>query len=107
MDDIRVVTNNVPRFILDAWELTEKERGQFDYINWEGIEEGTDSATFVRYHEELYDLGEFTSDYGILKGSGLPDHLSKWDGYMGESFFSAVVVRIVSDDQVIMGRVLT
>lgn len=105
---VKVVTNNVPRDIIDAYELTAEERKQFDYLDWGAIDEGRDSASFFRYKGQLHDLGEFTRDYGITKGSGLPEHLSKWDGYRSDSAFSAVVVRYVNDnEQVVAGRVLS
>jgi hypothetical protein len=107
MSNLTVKTNNVPRLLIDAYELSEKERAEFDYLDWEAIDKGEDSATFFRYKGQLFDLGEFSRDYGITKGTGLPDHLSKWDGYMSDTFFSAYVVRYVEDDsdRIIVGRV--
>lgn len=105
---VRVVTNNVPRPLLDAWELTAAERERFDYIDWVAIEEGRDSASFFRYRGELYDLGEFTADFGIMKGSGLPAYLSEWHGYLSDSAFSAVVVRLCEGwESVVVGMVLS
>jgi hypothetical protein len=31
---VKITTNNVPREILDGWELTAREREDFDYLNW-------------------------------------------------------------------------
>lgn len=108
MDDVKVITNNVPRPVIEAYELTLKEREEFDYLDWEAIDKGEDSATFFRYKGELHDLGEFSADYGILKGSGLPEHLSKWDGYRSDSFFSALVVRYVENfEYVVVGLALS
>jgi hypothetical protein len=103
---VTVKTNGVPRDVIDAHELTASERSGFDYLDWSAIDDGRDSASFFRYRGELYDLGEFTRDYGIAKGSGLPAHLSAWDGYQSDSAFSATVVRIVDGgDRVVVGRV--
>ena len=103
---VTVKTNNIPRDIVDAWELTPAERADVDYLDWQAIEEGRESASFFRYRGSLYDLGEFTADYGMTKGSGLPDHLSRWDGYMSESAFSAIVVRFANDmESVVVGYV--
>jgi hypothetical protein len=105
---MNIVTNNVPRPVIDAWELTASEQEEFDYVNWPAIEAGEDSASFFRYKGQLYDLGEFTADYGITRGSGLPDEMKGWDGYMSESFFSAIVVKYVNEDgdwSVIVGTV--
>lgn len=107
-EGIKVITNNVPRDVIEAHELTPKEREQFSYIDWPAVERGEASASFFRYRGNIYDLGEFTRDYGITKGAGLPEHLANWDGYMSESFFSAVVVRYVEDyERVIVGLVLS
>jgi len=107
MSEIRVITNNVPRPIIDDYELTEAERADFDYLDWPAIERGEESASFFRFRGQLYDLGEFSADYGITKGSGLPDHLSRWDRYMSEHAFSALVVRWVDEEYVVVGRVLS
>jgi hypothetical protein len=102
---VRVITNNVPRDVIDAWELTPKEREDFDYLDWAAIERGEDSATFVRAWGTLYDLGEFSADWGITRGSGLPEHLKGWDGYLSESAFTAVVIRYVDNfERVVVGR---
>lgn len=105
---MRVITNNVPRDIIDGWSLSATERSEFDYIDWAGVDEGTESASFFRYHGSLYDLGEFSRDYGITRDAGLPAHLAAWDGYMSETAFSAVVVRYANDfESVVVGRVLS
>jgi hypothetical protein len=104
---MKIVTNSVPRPIVDAWELTPAEREEFDYLDWPAIDEGSDSASFVRFKGDLLDLGEFSRDYGITRDAGLPEHLSKWDGYRSDSAFSATVVRYTRPDceEVVVGRV--
>lgn len=106
MGDIKVRTNNQPRDIIDAYALTADERKEFDYLNWDKIDAGEDSASFFRYRGELYDLGEFMAGNAVPADSGLPAHLSKWDGHHADSYFSATVVRYVNDgEQVIVGYV--
>lgn len=105
---MKVTTNHVPRDIIDASQLTLKEQEEFDYLDWAALERGEDTASFFRYGGQVYDIGEFTTDYGILKGSGLPSELIGWDGYMTESAFSAIVVKYCNDyESVIVGVVLT
>jgi hypothetical protein len=105
---MRVITNNHHRDVVGAWELTADERAEFDYLDWEAIEEGRDSASFFRYRGELHDLGEFTANWGISRDSGLPDALAGWDGYRADSFFSALVVRFVDDNEgVVVGLMLS
>ena len=108
MSDIRVITNNVPRDIIEAYELSADERTQFDYLNWDAIDRCEDSASFFRYKGELHDLGEFSADYGITRGAGLPAHLSNWDGYRADNFFSALVVRYVDNfERVVVGLAMS
>ena len=108
MDGVKIITNNVPRDLIDAYELTAAEREEFDYLDWAKIDAGEDSATFFRYKGQLHDLGEFTTDWGITRGSGLPSHLSAWDAYRSDSFFSALAVRLVDDNErVVVALVLS
>ena len=102
-------TNNVPRDVLNAWELTPKERAEFDYLDWGAIEEGSDSASFVRYRGELYDLGEFIRiepmgsshigpmgcSYNMMERDNV---LASWDGIRTDSFFSGLVLRWAKDE---------
>lgn len=104
MSDLRIITNNVPRDVVDAYELSEVERKEFDYLKWDAIEAGEDSASFFRYRGQLYDLGEFSTT------RVLPDFspLRKWDGYLNDSFFSGLVVRYVEDcERIVVGLFLS
>jgi len=97
-----VVCNNVPRPIVDDYELTPKERSEFDYLNWAAIEKGEDSASFFRYKGQLYDLNDF-----MVVPRNLPEStiLKGWHGYISDSFFSGIVVKYCEDDDhVLVGR---
>jgi hypothetical protein len=97
---MKITTNNHPREIVDAWELSPAERKEFDYIDWEKVEAGEESASFFRYKRQLYDLGEFDRTNTLSSASGL----FGWDGFLSDSFFSAIVVKFVDDfERVIVG----
>lgn len=103
MTDMTIRTNHVPRDIVEAWELTEKEREDFDYLDWAKIEAGEDSASFFRYKGHTYDLSEFErwdNPMSPTRGS--------WDGYRSDSYFSGVAVRYVGEecDQVVVATIL-
>lgn len=96
---LTITTNNVPRDIVDAWQLNDKEQAEFDYLDWPAIKDGNASASFFRYRGQLYDLAEFSTT-----GYGGPDQLSAWDGYASDSVFSGTVVRYVDEfERVIVG----
>lgn len=100
---MQVITNHVPRALVDAWELTPAERDEFIYLDWQAIEEGRDSASFVRYRGELYDLAEFTA----WDNPASPTR-ERWDGMRSDSYFSGLVVRYAEDpDYVVVGRYYT
>lgn len=87
---IMVHTNNVPRLIIDGYELTTEERADFDYYSCSELDE----ATFFRYRGQLYDIGEFVMT-----------EIEGWDGIHTDTFFSGTLVKYVDEDNVIVGRI--
>lgn len=103
MTDTKIYCNNIPRLITDAYQLTPKERKEFDYMDWQAIDNGEDSASFFRYKGSLYHL----NDAVWINPKELPSDsfLKGWHGYYADSFFSGVLVRYTKDlEQVIVGR---
>jgi hypothetical protein len=90
---MEIITNNARREPIDAWELTAKEQEQFDYLNWPAIANGEDSAQFIRYKGELYDLGDFEGCNTMLHHEMFPG----WDGYISDTFFSGILIKWVQD----------
>ena len=81
MTDMRVITNNQPRFTISWFDLTTAEQSEFDYCD--------DCDDFIRYRGELIPLCDFMR---------APDSMDPWQGYRADSYFSAVVVRFPEDD---------
>lgn len=96
---MKIITNNKPRFIIYGFELSDKEKEQFDYLD------NIDECSFFRYKGEIYDLGEFMRiDQSIAPHAQRPGW-ENWQGYSSDSFFSGVLVRYTSDhESVIVGR---
>jgi hypothetical protein len=89
----KIKTNNVPRNLLYGYELSKKERKEFDYIDAEYF----DGHGFFRYKGEVYDPSDFmrATDIADLKG---------WDGYASDSYFSGIVIKYVDNfERVIVG----
>lgn len=99
---LKITTNNVPRPLVDDFELSASERADFDYLNWEGIDEGIDSATFFRYKGQLYDLSNFMR-ISHSADPGTPNEFKGWDGYSADTAFSGILVKIVDEESVIVG----
>ena len=80
-----------------GYELSEKERADFDYLNPEEL----DSRDFVRYKNHVYDTGEFmrvTAGVANCQREGW----EKFDGYFSDSFFSGVLIKYIDSDNCIM-----
>jgi hypothetical protein len=97
MSDVKIRTNNVPRDIIDAYELTEAERAEFDDIDWAEVDAGNASPGFMRYKGRLYDLSEFMTTRSGSAGG--PDEFRKWDGYTNDTYFSGLLVRFVDNGE--------
>ncbi|HEY2530254.1 MAG TPA: hypothetical protein VGJ20_20350 [Xanthobacteraceae bacterium] len=98
MGELTIKTNNVPRNLLRWYELTDKERAEFDYLD---TEDKQMECEFVRYRAWVYDLGdvERIDDYARHEPK-----FRKWHGIVSDSFFSGVVFRYTADfEQVICG----
>ena len=90
MDNINIITNNKPRQLIYGYELTDKQKEDFDYI------EDIDSRKFVKYKNNIYVL----SDFMRIKNN---DSLKDWHGYNSDSAFSGTLIKYIEDDSVIMG----
>jgi len=125
-DNVKIVTNNVPRDILYPHDLSMVELKEFEYLidaddrdNDEELQtKWCDSgAQFFRYRGDLYDFSNFvrielqsarTNSFCIGVEEGSP--LLKWDGAQSDSYFSATLIRYArdeygqNDEQIIVGR---
>lgn len=87
---MKIITNNQPRQLIYGYELTEKQKQDFDYLD------DIDNQDFVRYKGNLYDVSEFISTFYQC------DSLKDWDGYSSDSYFSGVLIKMIDSDTAIM-----
>lgn len=91
---MKIITNNKPRLLLYGYQLHNKWRKEFDYLN----DDEFDSEAFISYRGNYYTLSDFMR-CTTLSGLGA------WFGYHSDSFFSSILVKLCEDsDYVIMGR---
>ena len=88
---MQIITNNIPRQLIFGYELTDKEKSNFDYLD------DIDSHNFIKYKGFIYDVSEFMSTYSM-------DSLKDWDGYASDSYFSGVLIKFIDSDYVLMAR---
>jgi len=95
---MKIVCNNVPRNLIYGYELSEKERGEFDYLESEEFE----THEFFRYKGEIYDMGEFMRIDSAIAPHPQREGWESFDSYASDSFFSGVLVKYVDSDHVIV-----
>lgn len=88
---MQIITNNIPRQLIFGYELSDKEKSDFDYLD------NIDDHNFVKYKGFIYDVSEFISTYNM-------DSLKDWDGYSSDSYFSGVLIKIIDSDYALMAR---
>jgi hypothetical protein len=95
---MKITTNNVPRPFIPANWIEDKERKEFDYLDWDAIDEGKESYDFFRYKGQLYNVDELQ----------VWSHDDNWDRYFAWTYFSGIVIKFVRDDEeIIVGRYCT
>ena len=97
---MKVRTNNVPRDIIQGYDLTKKEREEFDYLDWTdecGVCGDGFYHSFFRFKGQVYDLHE--ACHYPEKG---------WDAMYNDTAFSATVIRLVNaNTQVVVGQIFS
>lgn len=97
MSELKIITNNKPRYILYWYELKPREKKEFTYLD---TEDRQDAARFFRYRGNVYDLEEFFTTREVATMD-----LTGWEGYQSDSFFSGIVVKYCDDyERIIAGR---
>lgn len=91
VDELTIITNNVPRDIVYGYELSHDERKEFDYLHWREEQDDGYYHQFFRYKGEVYDLDDFQGTREWV-GYNAPD-FKGWHGYQSDSFFSGILVR--------------
>ncbi len=101
MTTVKITTNNQPRLLLDFNQLTASEQEQVYDVYGQDILDDNFPTDYIRYRGEIYVWGCFESLPLPTGTNPFPD----WDGFMSDSFFSGVLVRLCPDDndRVVMG----
>ena len=113
MNNVTIITNNVPRKLVSFYDIPESARGDFDYVK----EDGYYTSRFVRFKDAWYDVFD-TQGIRVRKGATFSrmgwdmvvsedSPFVKWNAIVSESFFSGVLFRFVDDDHVVVGRYIS
>jgi hypothetical protein len=101
-DKVEIITNNVPRDIVYAWELTSAHKKRLGVDDKELAELEKDGISFVIYKNYPLRVDDFMSLNFANENSPFGKF---WHGYSPDTFFSGVLIHICEDgDQIIVGR---
>lgn len=92
---MKITTNNHWRNFLYGYELTDKERAEFDYLSDDEI----NSGEFVRYKRHVIPLSEFMRIDEPIAPHPQREGWEKWHGYVADSAVSATLIRISDDNE--------
>ena len=84
-NEIKVITNNQWRDIINGFDLSDKEKADFDYCD------DVNSEQFIRYKGHVYHMGDIMR---IESKDCSPSAFDGYHGYVGESYFSGVLFEL-------------
>jgi len=91
MSDLTIRTNHHWRPFRYRYEVPEVVLAdQFDHLD---EDEGYDG--FLCYRGWWYHL----SDFMVWTSVGVPEEMTRWDGYASDSFFSGVLIKVSEDGE--------
>jgi hypothetical protein len=88
MYGIQIIGNGHSIPLISGWELSGKEKKEFDWMK--AVE---NEWAFFRYRGQVYSLEEFSRP-----DKNAADWLKSFDGYLSESFFSGVAIKLGDKD---------
>ena len=88
-----IYTNNHWRQFVYGYELTDKEKADFDYL------EDIDLHDFIRYRGSVIDPGEFMAITDTMLLHDDMADFKDWHGYQSDSYFSGLLIRLSDDGE--------
>ena len=93
-NEVKIITNYHWREFIYLCEMSEADqmivRNQFDWIDESEIE----STLFMNYHDRWYALDDFMSLHNKIHSPNPPDFMDGWDGYLNDTYFSGVLIKV-------------
>lgn len=101
---LEIVTNHHWRELTNFYEMSEKDRDDFDYLT----EDQHYEARFFKYKDTWYDAFDFISTSPGPWNHGLPAEFRQWDGYINDTAWTGILLlhssgfRDIDDDMVMV-----
>ena len=92
---MKIITNNQPRELIYGYQLADNQKSDFDYLD------DIDGEQFVQYQGMIIHIGEF-----LRLSDDCEERKAGFHGVYGLNAFCGVLVKLLGDDRVIVGKVL-
>lgn len=93
---MQIITNNKPRGLIYGYELSDKEKSEFDYM------EDLEYETFVRYQGMTFAISDF-----MRLSDDCEESKAGWQGVYGLNAFCGILIKLESGaEYAVMGKVL-
>ena len=89
-DGLKIFGNNHNVPIIYGYELSDKEKKEFDFLEGEELE----NSEFFRFKNWTYYLGDFMR---LSNNSPFEECPIKFDGHSSDTFFSGILVKYSED----------
>ena len=93
-ENVKIITNNHWRLFDYFWDFTAEEqatiKSDYDHMSNDEIETGD----WFKYRGRFYGLCDFMSLHNTIHCPNPPESMRGWDGYLSDSFFSGVLIKI-------------
>ena len=101
MSEVKIITNNHVRELRYLYELSESEQNtvkkDFDWID-DSSTASWDDELFINYRNSWYCLSDFMSLHNKVYNPNPPDFMQGFDGYLSDSFFSGILIKLFDDN---------
>lgn len=88
---LQIITDNKWKFFKYGYEVPESVlNGQFEHLR----ENDSDCDSFILYKKRWYHVSDF-----MRIPEGFDEPMQKYDGYMSDSFFSGVLIKLSDDSE--------
>lgn len=96
MEKLTIITDNKPKHFKYGYEVPKKIMDdQFSHLDMK-----EDSDMFLKYRGYWYHISDFMNfNYAVDEGP-----FKSWHGIINDSFFSGLLIKVISSDSYIIGR---
>ena len=92
------ITNNHVRLFKYYHELSDEQHKTIE-SDYDWLDDPT-CENWLVYRDRLYCISDFLSVHNTVYNPIVQDWQEGWDGYISDSFFSAIVIRLYDDPDV-------